>query len=170
MTAIHPNFLKTVIVGNSGSGKSWLAEQLAKITGTSAVDLDSIHWMPDGYGTRRDADIAKEMVRDRASTDRWIIEGVYGWLAQEALPSATAFIWLDLPEAECIENIRKRGLRRGGNEASFEALLVWAGEYRIRENANSYTRHAQLFESYRGTKLRLQSRVEIAKFLQMLSP
>jgi hypothetical protein len=91
--------------------------------------------MPDGYGTRRDADLAKEMVRDRASTDRWIIEGVYGWLAQEALFSATAFIWLDLPEPESVENIRNRGLRRGGNEASFEALLVWAGEYRIRENA-----------------------------------
>jgi len=27
----------------------------------------------------------------------WIIEGVYGWLAEVALPRATALIWLDLP-------------------------------------------------------------------------
>jgi len=106
-------FSKTVIVGNSGSGKSWLAERLAEGLGTATIDLDSIHWVPGGYNARRDPDLAKSMVRNQASKDCRIIEGVYGWLAHEALPSATAFIWLDLPEAECIENIRGRGASPG---------------------------------------------------------
>jgi adenylate kinase family enzyme len=161
-------FSKTVIVGNSGSGKSWLAERLAKGLGTVAIDLDSIHWMPGGYNGRRDPDLAKSMVCDQASKDCWIIEGVYGWLAYEALPSATAFIWLGLPEAECIENIRARGLRRGGDEASFEALIAWAGEYRIRDNANSSTGHSRLFELFEGRKLHLRSRAEMANLLRTL--
>jgi len=165
----HSEFSKTIIVGNSGSGKSWLAEKLAEGPGTVAIDLDTIHWVPGGYNTRQDPDLAKSMVRDQASKDRWIIEGVYGWLAYEALPSATALIWLDLPEAECIENIRRRGLRRGGDEASFEALIAWAGEYRIRDNANSFTGHSRLFELFEGRKFRLRSRAEIADLLQMLS-
>jgi adenylate kinase family enzyme len=162
-------FFKTVIVGNSGSGKSWLAERLAEGLGTVAIDLDAIHWVPGGYNTRQDPDLAKSMVRDQASKDRWIIEGVYGWLPYEALPSATALIWLDLPQAECIENIRARGLRQGGDEASFKALIAWAGEYRIRDNANSFTGHSRLFELFEGGKLHLRSRAEMADFLQTLS-
>jgi adenylate kinase family enzyme len=162
-------FFKTVIVGNSGSGKSWLAERLAEGLGTVAIDLDSIHWVPGGYNCRRDPDLAKSMVRDQASKDCWVIEGVYGWLAYEALPSATAFIWLDLPEAECIENIRGRGLRQGGDEASFEALIAWAGEYRIRDNANSFTGHSRLFELFKDRKFRLRSRAEIADLVRTLS-
>lgn len=161
-------FSKTVIVGNSGSGKSWLAERLAEGLGTAAIDLDSIHWVPGGYNARRDPDLAKSMVRDQASKDCWIIEGVYGWLAYEALPSATAFIWLDLPEAECIENIRGRGLRRGGDEAAFEALIAWAAEYRTRDNANSFTGHSRLFELFKGRMLHLRSRAEMTSFLEAL--
>lgn len=162
------DFSKTVIVGNSGSGKSWLAGRLAEGLGTVAIDLDVIHWVPGGYNARRDPDLAKSMVRNQASKDCWIIEGVYGWLAYEALPFASAFIWLDLPEAECVENIRERGLRRGGDEASFEALIAWAGEYRTRDNANSFTGHSRLFELFRGRKLHLRSRAEITNLLEAL--
>ncbi|MBZ6077057.1 AAA family ATPase [Microvirga puerhi] len=168
MAPVRSEFSKTVIVGNSGSGKSWLAERLAESVGTVAIDLDAIHWMPGGYNARRDPDLAKSMVRDQASKNRWIIEGVYGWLAHEALPSATAFIWLDLPEAECIENIRRRGLRRGGDEASFNALIDWAGEYRMRDNASSYAGHARLFECFEGRKLHLRSRAEMTDFLETI--
>jgi adenylate kinase family enzyme len=169
MAPSRAEFSKTVIVGNSGSGKSWLAERLAEGLGTVAIDLDAIHWMPGGYNGRRDPDLAKSMVRDQASKDCWIIEGVYGWLAYEALPSATAFIWLDLPQAECIENIRRRGLRRGGDETSLKALIAWTGEHRIRDNANSFTGHARLFEIFEGKKLHLRSRAEMADFLQTVS-
>ncbi|HZH11970.1 MAG TPA: AAA family ATPase [Microvirga sp.] len=109
------------------------------------------------------------MVRDQASKDLWIIEGVYGSLAYEAPPFATAFIWFDLPEAECIANIRRRGLRRGGDEAAFDALIAWAGEYRIRDNANSFTGHARLFDLFQGRRLCLRYRAEIAAFLQTVS-
>lgn len=50
------------------------------------------------------------MVQQVASGEHWIIEGVYGWLAQEAIPRATMLIWLDIPVHERLENVKKRGL------------------------------------------------------------
>ena len=40
----NPDFSRTLVVGNSGSGKSWLSVQRAKAIGTHAIDLDTIHW------------------------------------------------------------------------------------------------------------------------------
>ena len=56
---------------------------------THAIDLDTIHWEPGGYNTARDKRLAVEMVRQAAEAGTWIIEGVYGWLAQEAASRAT---------------------------------------------------------------------------------
>jgi adenylate kinase family enzyme len=82
-------FTRTVIVGNGGSGKSWLAARLAAAVGASAVDLDEIHWLPGGFNARREPATAVKMVRAKAVEERWVVEGVYGWLANEALPRAT---------------------------------------------------------------------------------
>jgi hypothetical protein len=71
------------------------------------------------------------MVREAAVTPAWVIAGVYGWLAREALPRATALIWRNIELEECVANITRRGLRRGGDEVSFVALLASVREYRL---------------------------------------
>jgi len=96
-----------------------------------------------------------------AEADRWIIEGVYGWLAAEALPRATALVLLDISDDECVENVQARGLRRGGDEASHVALIAWIREYRTRQNANSFMTHAGLFDAFAGPKVWLSSRDEL---------
>lgn len=67
---------RTLVIGNSGSGKSWLSE------------------------------------RGAAAADRWIIEGIYGWIVFEILSVATALIWTNIDEFECVENIRHCGMRK----------------------------------------------------------
>jgi len=94
---------RVVIIGNSGSGKSTLAQELAQRLGAPTIDLDHIHWR-DSYGIKRDEDAAKRMVVDAAAESEWIIEGVYGWLAEVALPRATSLIWLDMPWTICRED------------------------------------------------------------------
>jgi adenylate kinase family enzyme len=165
MTVNSGAFARTVILGNGGSGKSWLAERLAAATSTSATDLDEIHWLPGGFSARRGSAIAREMVRAKAAGDHWIIEGVYGWLANEALPRATALMWLDVPVEECIANVRARGLRRGGDEAAFAALIEWVGEYHVRTNANSRLAHEQAFDAFEGHRVKITSRAEMAELL-----
>lgn len=104
---------RTVVIGNSGSGKSTLAKIVADLAHIQAIDLDLLHWEEGSYGAKRNEDVTRKMVLDIADQPRWIIEGVFGWLAEVALPKATALIWLDLPWSVCRAGLIARGLRRG---------------------------------------------------------
>jgi adenylate kinase family enzyme len=101
---------RTVIVGNSGAGKSTLAEKLAHIVNVPAIDLDQLQWEEGGYRCKRNEQLAKCLVRDVATKPHWIIEGVFGWMAEVALPRVTALIWLDIPWNVCRESLVQRGL------------------------------------------------------------
>jgi hypothetical protein len=157
-----PDLLRTVILGNAGSGKSWLAGRLAHHLDLQATDLDEIHWLPGGYNAKRDPAGARAAVRARAAEDRWIIEGVYGWLVVEALPRATSLVLLDIPDDECVTNIQARGLRRGGDGASHLALVAWIGDYGTRREGISRISHTGLFDAFEGPKARLSSRTDLA--------
>ncbi|RKP44585.1 adenylate kinase [Trinickia fusca] len=159
---------KTLIVGNSGAGKSWLSERIADSLNGTWIDLDLIHWQPGGFNVARQREEAIRLAREAANHDRWVIEGIYGWLIAEIQSGATALIWLDLSEAECTNNIRQRGIRRDGNDESFAALLHWAETYRSRDGSSSYTAHARIFHEFAGQKQRLCSRDEIACFASLL--
>ena len=139
--------------------------RLAEAFGTEAIDLDDIHWEPGGYNVAHDKQLAIEAVRQAAARPAWIIEGVYGWLAQEAVSRATVLIWLDIPVGECIANLRQRGLRRGGNEASFMQLLAWASDYPQRQTSSSFAGHERIFAARPSQKLRLFSKKDMSQLL-----
>src|SRR5712691_1670354 len=120
---------RTVIIGNSGAGKSALAESLAALVHVPVIDLDLLNWEGDDYGRKRDEDAARRMTLEVSAQPRWIIEGVYGWLAEIALPRATALIWLDFPWSVCRAGLLARGLRRGATNQDSADLLKWAEAY-----------------------------------------
>jgi adenylate kinase family enzyme len=159
---------RTVVIGNSGSGKSTLAASLAALTNVSAIDLDLLHWEGDGYSAKREEAVSRAMVHEAAATPGWVIEGVYGWLAEVALPRATALVWLDMPWALCRESLLARGQHRGGTEADFEKLMAWAEAYWTRQTPSSFAGHLQLFEGFPGAKRRLRDRQQMRLFLQDL--
>jgi hypothetical protein len=107
-------------------------------------------------------------VQDAATQPGWVIEGVYGWLAEVAIPRATAMIWLDVPWNVCREGLLARGVRRGGTEAEFAELMVWAEAYWERQSSSSFQGHLRLFESFAGARLRLRGREETGQFLDDL--
>ena len=152
--------LRTLIFGNSGSGKSTLAQALGALVHAPVFDLDLIHWKDDGLGAKQAEDVARQKVADLAATQRWIIEGVYGWLAERAMPRATTLIWLDVPWEVCREGLLARGQRRGGTEADLAELLKWAEAYWDRQTPTSFKGHEHLFKAFSATKLRIRSREE----------
>ena len=160
---------RTVIIGNSGSGKSVFAERLAALNHVPVIDLDFLHWLDDGYRIKREEEVAKCLVRDAAAAPRWIIEGVYGWLAEIALPRASALVWLDLPWSVCRESLVLRGQQRGGKEAGFADLLSWAEAYWDRQTSSSFGGHSRLFENFVGTKWKLHNREEVRELLMRLA-
>lgn len=159
---IHPPSARWIVVGNSGSGKSTLAERLGKARHLPVYDLDLIHWYPDGR--KRDEADAKARVAEIAATEAWIIEGVYGWLAQVALVRATLLVWLDLPWDECRNGLLARGLRRGMTPNDQKELLAWAGDYWVRTTSSSVTGHERLYRAFAGDKAHLRTRDDVTAF------
>jgi adenylate kinase family enzyme len=148
---------RIVIIGNSGSGKSTLARLLESRIGGEHIDLDRIHWLKE-VGIKRDEGEAKAMVAALAEKPCWIIEGVFGWLAEAAFPRATMLIWLDMPWSVCRESLAQRGPWRGATAEQHSEFLSWAEQYWQRQTSTSYDGHLGLFGRFMGEKLRLQDR------------
>ncbi len=97
-------FERVLIMGNGGSGKTWLARRIGEQLRHPIIHLNDIHWEPGRYGIARDRTLRTE-VKAAANDDRWIMEGVYGQLVNMVLRRVTALIWIDLPEEACIANV-----------------------------------------------------------------
>ncbi len=162
---LEPLAERTVIIGNSGSGKSSLAEAIASLVPMPVIDLDLLHWEPDGYGAKRNEDVARQMALDISNQPRWIVEGVFGWLAEIVLPKATALVWLDFPWSLCRAGLLARGLRRGATSRDAADLMNWAEAYWSRQTPSSFAGHAKIFNDFPGAKLRLESREQAADLL-----
>ncbi|MCK1491045.1 adenylate kinase [Bradyrhizobium sp. 180] len=164
----EPLTKRTLVIGNSGSGKSTVAQALADLAHIPAIDLDLVHWEEGGYGRERNEDVARKMVLDISGQPRWIIEGAFGWLAEVALPKATALIWLDFPWNACRAGLLARGLRLGATSHDGAELMKWAEAYWSRQTSSSFAGHSKMFNDFSGTKLRLESREQVDQLLENL--
>jgi adenylate kinase family enzyme len=161
--------LRTLIIGNSGSGKSTLAQGLGALIHAPVFDLDLIHWQSNGFGAKQNEHLARQKVAEVAATQRWVIEGVYGWLAELALQKVTALVWLDVPWDVCRAALLARGQRRGGTAIDFAELLKWAEGYWERQTSTSFKGHQRLFEGFSAAKLRVRTRAEVDQLLSDLT-
>lgn len=159
------DLLRTVIVGNSGSGKSWLAGRLGDALAQPVTDLDNVHWLPGGHYEKRDREKAIELAVEAANAQCWIIDGVYGWLVQPIAQRATFLIWLDIPWKDCNRNLRSR--HEGETDTdSFRDLTAWARDYWERQTPSSFAGHKSIYESFERPKLRLTAKKEVGEFIR----
>ena len=163
--------MRTVIIGNSGSGKTWLARQLGSQLGVPVVHLDEIFWLPGGFDAKRDpAQVSQIISREKAATT-WIVEGVYGDLASEFLTAAQTLIWLDLPWPVCKLRLEARGseskshLNHAQTEGGLKALIAWAEGYSSRQGSGGRALHASLFELFLGERHQFESEDQVLAFV-----
>ncbi|HBT68885.1 MAG TPA: hypothetical protein DEB63_12425, partial [Agrobacterium sp.] len=53
------------------------------------------------------------------------------------------------------------GGQHGETESDQAALLAWAGDYWTRTTSSSFAGHLQLYDSFEGGKIRLQTRADV---------
>ncbi|RDE19550.1 AAA family ATPase [Motiliproteus coralliicola] len=166
---------RILIIGNSGSGKSWLGECLSESLELPYIGLDKVFWEAGGLQIKRDeADVYKRLQRIKVS-EKWVVEGVFGKLITPFCDVASFLIFLDLPWKDCREGLLSRGTVSeklsdpAAAKKGFNELLQWASEYNSRKTKTSHSYHNELFEKFCGKKVRLQSREEINEFCEVIS-
>lgn len=92
--------------GGSGSGKSTVARELARILDTPLTHLDTLYY--DEHWTPLPTDEFTAQQEELVTRDRWIIEGNYAATPPIRLAAADAAIFLDLPAAACLRGILQR--------------------------------------------------------------
>ncbi|USH04256.1 AAA family ATPase [Grimontia kaedaensis] len=162
---------KILIIGNSGSGKTWLSKQLSQKLQLQEVNLDSIVWEPGGYNRKRSPEVIENEIVSLRSQHGWVVEGVFGALAEQLIPSADMLLFLDLEWSVCESSLYARGSESSKQldvekaEKNFLELLSWASEYPVRESKSSLKFHQKLFSDFRGNKRRFTSRSQVNEFV-----
>lgn len=149
-----------VVVGNSGSGKTSLAQRLV----LPHLDLDTLAWYPTTPPTRRPlADSARTIDAFVAEHRDWVIEGCYADLAALALPHATELVFLNPGVDACIRNAYARPWEphkyatREAQDANLAMLVDWIRAYETRSDEFSLAGHRALFDGFTGAKRELTS-------------
>ncbi len=166
---------RTLIIGNSGSGKTYLATKLAEQLQSEVIHFDQLFWEPGSFEKKRPKEVVLEENKTLSMSKSWIMEGVFGSLAAAALSNTTTLIYLSHTWDDCKIALLDRGCQpeKQSNletaEKNFAELLTWAADYEFRENSGSRKGHLNLFEPFSGFKLQLHNRSEANDLISSLS-
>lgn len=168
------NDMKIIVIGNSGSGKTWLAKKLVAYSPAVLIHLDHFFWEPGGFDKKRNINEIRSLIESSKIASSWIAEGVFGDLAEKYIIDADMLIWLDLEWSVCQRRLRLRGseskahMNREQSAAELEKLIGWASDYDARGGMCSYQGHLKLFEQFHGVRIRLQSEAAVSEFISDL--
>lgn len=127
------------VVGHCGSGKSTVADLLARAQGVEVAHLDDLHWKPgwiEAEPEEEEAALAR-IVQGPA----WVVDGNYGRLRTRHQDRVDLYVWLDLPLSITFPRLVRRCFARSfakipccnGNTESLrltffdrESILLWS--------------------------------------------
>jgi len=173
------------VVGNSGSGKIFVARRVAAVLGVPHIELDSLHhlagWQPVDPATFRD------QIDALTREEGWVVDGNYRAVVVDGpvWQRADAVVWIDLPQQVVMRQVVGRTVRRvvrreelwNGNREPIRSLVAWDPSKSIVRWA--YTQHDKYRERYEGamrapayrhlTFVRPRSRTAVERWLGDLS-
>lgn len=90
-------FQRVVVIGTSGSGKTYLAARLAAALGYPHIELDTLHWLPDWQ--ERSLEDFRTRVTAAAAGETWVADGNYSKVRDILWRRATSLVWLNYSRA-----------------------------------------------------------------------
>jgi adenylate kinase family enzyme len=153
---------RVLVMGNSGSGKSWYAKALAEREGLAHLDLDTIVWVPGKIAVARpEADVLADLREFAGASDAWVAEGCYGDLVEAALPWCTELVFMNPGVQACLANNTKRPWEphkyasKEKQDSMLPMLLGWVESYYTRTDRCSLSVHRDVFDRFDGAKFEL---------------
>lgn len=130
---------RIVVIGVTGSGKTTLAQQLARRLGYPHVELDALHW--DANWTMAPDDVFRERIAQALGGPVWVTDGNYSKARDLTWGRADTIIWFDYPLVVNLWRLTRRNISRvfrrtelwNGNRETFagqflsrDSLYLWA--------------------------------------------
>jgi adenylate kinase family enzyme len=103
-------YQRIVVTGTTSSGKSTLAEQIAKRFDFCLIELDALHWEPNW--TEAPLEVFRERVRKATQAPGWVVAGNYHAVRDLIWPKAEVIIWLDFPFWTVFWQLTRRTFKR----------------------------------------------------------
>ena len=164
---------RILIIGCSGSGKSWLARELGQKLGLPVIHLDQLWWQTGWQNvTVEEFDSRLAMA---LNMDRWIIDGNYSRTMEERLTRCDTVIYLDFSRWACLLGMCQRLLaNRGKTRPDMSAgcperfnweFVKWIWNFNKNNRVRNYT---YLAKAKHAKSVLLKNRKEVQRFLDSL--
>ncbi len=101
---------RVAVVGVTGSGKTQLAQAIARALGLAYVELDALQWEPGWQMAPRDE--FRQRVAAALAGGAWVTDGNYSGLRDLVWGQAQALVWLDYPLPLVLWRLLKRTFQR----------------------------------------------------------
>ena len=102
------------IIGESGTGKTTLSNNLSKELNLPVYHIDGIHHLENWK--ERDKKERDRLILEKASQEKWIIDGTYRSTLQQRLEKADYVIYLDYFTMAQVIGVLKRFIKNHGKE------------------------------------------------------
>ena len=165
----EPN-IRVIVIGPSGSGKSYFSKQLAGITNLPLYHLDNIFWKSDG--THIDREEFDRKLLALLEQDQWIIDGDYSRTYQPRFQRADTIYFLDFPLEIALEGVESRiGKPRDDLPWKEEAFDPEFKQWIVDWYRDKRPMVHQLMKKYKDTKsiIVFKTREEMNEHLDQLS-
>jgi len=142
------------VVGNTGSGKTTVAEAIAAELGLPRLELDGVFHQPDWRPL--DTQEFRRIVSEFTAAKRWVVDGNYAAVSDIVWGRADTVIWIDPPRYRLMRQLVPRTLRRMATGAE-----LWNGNrerwrYLFRREESillyAWTNHRRLRASYESAR------------------
>lgn len=159
--------MKTILLGNAGSGKSTLSRKLLATEPGERLSLDELAFS-GGVDRRPLADSIADAMAFISAHESWVVEGCYADIVEPILPYADTLIFLNPGVDACVRHCKARPWEpekfesSQAQDANLDNLLVWVRAYETRDDEYGLKQHRRLFEAFKGKKVEYKEPSEYA--------
>lgn len=125
-------YKRVVVIGVTSSGKSTLAEILARRFDMHFIELDALHWEPNWQ--EAPLEVFRARVQEAIKAEKWTVAGNYSVVRDLTWSGAEAVIWLDYPLLLILKQLTRRTFHRWWSQE-----LLWG------KNRESLSSHFKLW-------------------------